>query len=59
MYHEAKNLGLALALLAFSAISSATTTDVTNLRLAGPYSTIKPLMTDSLDSEGNRIDDNG
>ncbi|MBO4550794.1 MAG: hypothetical protein J5733_08690, partial [Bacteroidaceae bacterium] len=35
---------------------AAETIDVKNIRMAGPYSTIKPLMTDSLDSEGNRID---
>ena len=29
---------------------------VTSIRMAGPYPTAKPLMTDSLDSEGNRID---
>ena len=29
---------------------------VTSIRLAGPYNITKPLMTDTLDSEGNRID---
>ena len=56
MYQEAKNLCLGLALIALPAIMAAETIDVKNIRMAGPYSTIKPLMTDSLDSEGNRID---
>ena len=43
-------------MLALPAFLAAETKDVTNIRLAGPYPTIKPLMTDSLDSEGNRID---
>ena len=30
--------------------------DVTSIRLVGPYNIAKPLMTDTLDSEGNRID---
>ncbi len=34
----------------------AETTDVTDIRLAGPYSITKPFMTDSLDSEGKQID---
>ncbi len=32
------------------------TTDVTSIRLVGPYRIAKPLMTDTLDTEGNRID---
>ena len=56
MYQEAKTLCAALAMLALPAFLAAETKDVTNIRLAGPYPTIKPLMTDSLDSEGNRID---
>ena len=35
---------------------AAETIDVNNIRLAGPYPLTKPLMTDSLDSEGKRID---
>ena len=34
----------------------AETKDVTDIRLAGPYSITKPFMTDSLDSEGKQID---
>jgi dipeptidyl aminopeptidase/acylaminoacyl peptidase len=30
--------------------------DVNSIRLAGPYPTVKPFMTDTLDAEGNRID---
>ena len=30
--------------------------DVTSIRLVGPYNIAKPLMTDTLDSEGNHID---
>jgi dipeptidyl aminopeptidase/acylaminoacyl peptidase len=35
---------------------AAETIDVNNIRLAGPYPMTTPLMTDSLDSEGKRID---
>ena len=37
-------------------VMAAETIDVNNIRLAGPYPLTKPLMTDSLDSEGKRID---
>ena len=37
-------------------MAGAETIDVTSLRLAGPYPTVKPFMTDSLDAEGKRID---
>ena len=47
---------LTSCLLALPMMMAAETKDVTNIRLAGPYPTIKPLMTDSLDSEGNRIE---
>ena len=47
---------LTACFIAFPAMLAAETKDVTNIRLAGPYPTMKPLMTDSLDSEGNRID---
>ena len=43
-------------LLFLPAMLEAENIDVTNLRIAGPYLAIKPFMTDSLDSEGNRID---
>ncbi|MBQ6190669.1 MAG: S9 family peptidase [Bacteroidaceae bacterium] len=35
---------------------AAETIDVNNIRLVGPYPMTTPLMTDSLDSEGKRID---
>ena len=54
MYQEVKTLWATLALIALPIMANAT--DVKNLRLVGPYPTNKPLMTDSLDSEGNRID---
>ena len=54
MYREVKTLWAALALIALPIMANAT--DVKNLRLVGPYPTNKPFMTDSLDSEGNRID---
>ena len=56
MYQETKSLWAAFALFFLPQMMAATTTDVNNIRLSGPYPTIKPLMTDSLDSEGNRID---
>ena len=37
-------------------MAAAETTDITGIRLAGPYPIAKPFMTDSLDSEGNKID---
>ena len=43
-------------LLFLPAMLEAENIDVTSLRIAGPYLAIKPFMTDSLDSEGNRID---
>ena len=54
MYREVKTFWAALALIALPIMANAT--DVKNLRLVGPYPTNKPFMTDSLDSEGNRID---
>ena len=56
MYQETKSIWAAFALFFLPQMMAATTTDVNNIRLSGPYPTIKPLMTDSLDSEGNRID---
>jgi dipeptidyl aminopeptidase/acylaminoacyl peptidase len=35
---------------------AAETIDVTNIRLAGPYPMVKPFMTDTLDTEGKKID---
>ena len=56
MYQEAKTFWAALALFSLPLMASAETKDVTNIRLIGPYSITKPLMTDSLDSEGKQID---
>lgn len=53
MYHALKT---ALSLLAIPVCMAAATTDVTNIRLAGPYPAANPFMTDSLDNQGNRID---
>ena len=38
------------------ALMAAETIDVNKIRLVGPYPMTKPFMTDTLDSEGNRID---
>lgn len=56
MYQEAKNIWAAFALFVLSTAVFAEKTDINEIRLAGPYSTTKPLMTDTLDNEGNRID---
>ena len=45
-----------LSLIALPMMAGAETIDVTSLHLAGPYPTVKPFMTDSLDAEGKRID---
>lgn len=45
-----------LALLALPTLITAATTPITQLWLVGPYPAAKPLMTDTLDTEGNRID---
>lgn len=55
MYQEAKTLWAALALVSLPLMANAQP-DTVSLRMAGPYPVVKPLMTDSLDSEGNRID---
>ncbi len=49
-----RNILLSLCFLPLMA--AAETTDITGIRLAGPYPIAKPFMTDSLDSEGNKID---
>ena len=46
-----------LPLLLLPLVMAAETTDVSRIRLAGPYSTGKPFMTDSLDCEGVRINE--
>ncbi len=46
----------AIALFSLPIMVSAETKDITDIRLAGPYSITKPFMTDSLDSEGKKID---
>ena len=56
MYQEAKTLCAALALLTLPAMLAAETTDITKIRLSGPYPTMKPLMTDTLDTEKKRIE---
>ena len=45
-----------LSLIALPLTLAAETIDVTSIRLAGPYPTVKPFMTDSLDAEGKTID---
>ena len=45
-----------LSLLFLPTMMAAENIDVTSIRLAGPYQIAKPLMTDTLDNEGNRID---
>lgn len=47
---------LFLSLFFLPAMMAAENTDVTSIRLAGPYHIAKPLMTDTLDTEGKRID---
>lgn len=49
-------LQLTACLIALPLNLLAETKDVTDIRLAGPYSITKPFMTDSLDSEGKQID---
>ena len=50
------SLRLTTCLFALPALMAAEEIDVTSIRLVGPYNIAKPLMTDTLDSEGNRID---
>ena len=45
-----------LSLIALPMMVAAETIDVTSIRLAGPYPMAKPFMTDSLDTEGKKID---
>ena len=45
-----------LSLIALPALVAAETIDVNKIRLAGPYPMAKPFMTDTLDTEGKRID---
>lgn len=47
---------LLLTLIALPMMVAADTLDVKNIRLLGPYTMSKPLMTDTLDTEGGRID---
>ncbi|MBR6032886.1 MAG: S9 family peptidase [Bacteroidaceae bacterium] len=47
---------LLLSLIALPALMAAETIDVNKIRLAGPYPMTKPLMTDTLDTEGKPID---
>ena len=49
-----RNIFLPLCLL--PTLMAAASIDVTSVRLGGPYPIVKPFMTDSLDTEGNRID---
>ena len=53
MYQEAKKL--TALLLAMPLILAAETIDVTTISIVGPYPTVNPLMTDTLDAEGKRI----
>ena len=50
-----RNILLSLLLL-LPLTAFAESTDITGIRLAGPYPVTMPFMTDSLDSEGNKID---
>ncbi len=45
-----------ISLIALPMMVAAENIDVTSIRLAGPYPTVKPFMTDSLDAEGKKID---
>lgn len=47
---------LLLSLIVLPTMMVAENIDVKNIHMAGPFPTSKPLMTDTLDSEGNRID---
>ena len=47
---------LLVSLFFLPVMMAAENIDVNSIRLAGPYPTIKPFMTDTLDAEGNRID---
>ena len=47
---------LLLSLIALPALMAAENIDVNKIRLAGPYPMTKPFMTESLDSEGKKID---
>ncbi|MBQ7462660.1 MAG: S9 family peptidase [Bacteroidaceae bacterium] len=51
-----KQTSIVISLLAMPLMLAAETIDVTSIRLAGPYSITKPLMTDTLDNEGKLID---
>ena len=55
MYQEVKTFWAAFALFVLPTLVFAEKTDINEIRLAGPFSTTKPLMTDSLDSEGKKI----
>ena len=55
MYQEVKTFWAAFALFVLPTVVFAENTDINEIRLAGPFSTTKPLMTDSLDSEGKKI----
>ena len=45
-----------ISLLFLPALVAAENFDVTNLQVAGPFPTVKPFMTDTLDTEGKKID---
>ena len=47
---------LLFSLLFLPVVMAAENTDVTSVQITGPYQIAKPLMTDTLDSEGKRID---
>ena len=47
---------LLISLLFLPALMAAENIDVTKLHVAGPYPTVKPFMTDTLDAEGKKID---
>ena len=47
---------LLISLLFLPALMAAENFDVTKLHVAGPYPTVKPFMTDTLDAEGKKID---
>ena len=47
---------LLISLILLPMMMAAENIDVTSIRLAGPYPTTKPFMTDTLDTEGKRID---
>lgn len=45
-----------ISLFVLPMMMAAETIDVTSIRLAGPYPMVKPFMTDTLDTEGKKID---